>query len=100
MPGTQDVCRSRSAAQREVWYGHRLDPESSVDNAGSYLETDGALRSDLFEAILRPAVTGRARGAGEALHAGGHQRPDAIRPAAGRVEQIEIEPLEAAWRSR
>ncbi|MFD8644801.1 amino acid adenylation domain-containing protein [Streptomyces zaomyceticus] len=45
-----------TGAQTGVWYGQRLAPDSPVYNVGQYVEIDGALDADLFEAAVRRVV--------------------------------------------
>ncbi|MCD2462850.1 amino acid adenylation domain-containing protein [Streptomyces sp. MBT42] len=45
-----------TGAQTGVWYGQRLAPDSPVYNVGQYVEIDGTLDVDLFEAAVRHVV--------------------------------------------
>ncbi|TXS22943.1 amino acid adenylation domain-containing protein, partial [Streptomyces sp. adm13(2018)] len=42
-----------TGAQTGVWYGQRLAPDSPVYNVGQYVEIDGPVDPDLFEAAVR-----------------------------------------------
>ncbi|MFJ7984098.1 amino acid adenylation domain-containing protein [Streptomyces sp. NPDC096351] len=45
-----------TGAQTGVWYGQRLAPDSPVYNVGQYVEIDGPVDPDLFEAAVRRVV--------------------------------------------
>ncbi|MFJ5811469.1 amino acid adenylation domain-containing protein, partial [Streptomyces sp. NPDC093093] len=46
-----------TAAQSGVWYAQQLNPQNTIFNTGEFLEINGPVDAELFEAALRRVVT-------------------------------------------
>lgn len=46
-----------TAAQSGVWYAQQLNPQNTIFNTGEFLEINGPVDAELFEASLRRVVT-------------------------------------------
>lgn len=56
MPASKGEFWDLAAGQLEIWHAQRLAPDSSLYNVGEYLEINGELNIDLFEAALRLTI--------------------------------------------